>query len=423
MPFQATLAPEATLSDVRSQLGAAAEYAIGLRAQPSEQRGESYEADVRSALDFINFADPLERAMRAAEDGQRQTAIDARNQGTGGRSMGADLDNERRSMGRQVTDDEGYAEWASSGRRGGPFTIEVRNLISGSTLAGNDLPGGSNADVTLPVGSPINVPGAMQRRRQFLRDLMSVQSTGLRVIPYFRETSELANETGAQMTAEVSAKAEVNINFVGYNAVIEKITAWLPASEEILTDAPTLRGYIDTRLEYMLMIREEDQILNGTGASPQIQGVTGLADRQTQTIVAGDFPATIGQAIGKIENVDGYPTGVVSNPLDYWVAVTRRFATSFDNGQGSGGSPGTPDGNITWGLPCVRTRAVTSGFAWVADWMMGATLFDRQETTIKVGDQHSDFFIRNLLAILGEKRMGVAWHRGNLFVRATVPTS
>jgi HK97 family phage major capsid protein len=419
MPFQATLAPEATLSDVRDQLGAAAQYAIGLRSQPTEQRGETYETDVRSALDFINFADPLERALRAAEAGQAQAAADARNAGTGGRSLGADLDDERRSMGRQVTGSEDYAEWASSGRRGGPYTVEVRNLIWGGADAGNE----SNADAVLPVGSPVSVPGSMQRRRQFLRELMSVQSTGLRVIPYWREANQLTNETGAQMTSEGSAKAEVTLEFESYNAVVEKITAWLPASEEVLTDAPTLRGYIDTRLEYMLMIREEDQLLNGNGTSPQIEGIDNVSGHGTQSIVSGDFPATIGLAIGKIENVDGYPNGVVANPLDYWVAVTNRHAESFDNGFGRGTAPGSPDGNITWGLPCVRTRAVTTGSAWVADWMMGATLFDRQQTTVKVGDQHSDFFIKNLLVILAEKRIAAAWHRANLFVKATVPTS
>jgi len=263
--------------------------------------------------------------------------------------------------------------------------------------------------------------GSIQRRRLYLRDLMSVQSTGLRVVPYVRETSQVTNETGAAMTSEGSAKAEVTASFETYNALIEKITAWLPITDEIATDAPTLRGYIDTRLVYMLGIREESQILTGDGSSPNLLGLDNISP-QTQNAVSGDLPATVGQAIGKVENVDGEATAVVLNPIDYWVATTKRYANQFDNGFG-GGAPGEAASNITWGVPAVRSRSITSGAGYVGDFRMGATLFDRQQTTIRVADQHSDYFVRNIQVVLAEKRVGVAWHRPALFVSMTVPTS
>lgn len=407
------LTKDSTLSDVRTALGDAARTAIELKATPADKRAETYEADARAVVDFINFADPIEKAL-AAEGRGKQPEGESR----GGRSLGADLDDEVRSIGRQVTEAPGYDEWRQNQR--GPFVIEARNLIGGFTAGVYD----SGADSVLPVGSPVVVPGSMQRRRAFVRDIMSVQSTGLRVVPYWRELDQVTNETGAQMTSEGSAKAEVTMEFEAYNAVIEKITAWLPATEEIFADAPTLQGYINTRLEYMLMVREEDQVLNGTGTSPEIEGLTTVQGTQTQAQVTssnGDYPATIGLAISKVENVDGEADAVVTNPLDYWVAVTKRHQNQFDHGFGGG----APDmvGGITWGLRAVRTRAVTSGTAWVGSWRIGSTLFDRQQTTIKVGDQHSDYFIRNLLVIRAEKRIGVAWHRPALFVEATVPTS
>lgn len=293
----------------------------------------------------------------------------------------------------------------------------MRNLIGGFSAGAYD----SGSDGWLPVGSPQLHVGSIQRRRMFVRDLMSVQPTGLRVVPYVRETNQLTNETGAQMTSEGSAKAEVTMTFENYSAIIEKITAWIPVTDEITSDAPTLRGYIDTRLEYMVMIREEQQILAGSGTSPQIQGLATLPGVQTHGAVSGDYPGTLVGAIGKVENVDGEADGVVTNPIDYWTAVGKRHDEQFDNGFG-GNAPSTVSG-ITWGLPAVRTRAMTSGSAWVASWRLGGTVFDRQQTTIKVGDQHSDYLIRNLLVILIEKRMGAAWHRPNLFVQTTVPTS
>jgi HK97 family phage major capsid protein len=420
MPKLPTLTPEASLADVRTAQVDAAKTLIELRSIAPDKRGETHDADLRQVADFIVHGDLIEKALSAGERAaQAQLEADeaARNKGKGGRgSRVTGQDDEFRSMGRQVTDDKSYEDWNASGRRGA-HVIEVRNLVgdfSAGAFSSTGFP-------WLPVGSPQLNVGSIQRRRIYLRDIMNVQATGLKVVPYVREQNQVTNETGAAFTSEGSAKPEVTSTFENYSAIIEKIAAWIPVTDEIMSDAPTLRGYIDGRLAYILSIREEVGILSGTGASPQILGLDNVANIQTQTAVTGDFPATIGQAIGKVENADGSASGVVCNPLDYWVAATKRYSQQFDNGF----TPGAPGamGNITWGLPAVRTRGVASARAYVADWMMGATIFDREQTNIKVGDQHQDYFIRNLLVILAEKRIGVAWHRPNLFVQATVPNT
>lgn len=415
MPALPTLTKDSGLADVRKALTDAAGTLLELRAVPADKRGDTHDADAKAVVDFIHDVNIVETALAA---GERQAASERRDrsEARGSRGFGAHLgEDEARSMGAQLTDSADYAEWAKTKR--GVYSAEVRNLIGGFSAGVYD----SGADGWLPVGSPTLNVGSIQRRRLFVRDVMSVQSTGLRVVPYVRETAQVTNETGAQMTSEGSAKAEVTMTFENYSAIIEKITAWLPITDEIATDAPTLRGYIDTRLAYMLDIREEDQILNGNGTSPQIQGLETLAGSQDQSAVTGDLPATIGQAIGKVENVDGDADGVVLNPVDYWTAMTKRYANQMDNGFG-GNAPAAPTG-ITWGVPTVRTRAVASGQGYVGSWRIGSSLFDRQETTIRVSDSHSDYFIRNLQVVLAEKRVGVAWHRPNLFVDVAVPTS
>lgn len=417
MPFTPTLGRESTISDVRTQLGDAARYALELRSRPADQRGDAatFEADLRSAVDFINFADPLERALAA--EGRTAPVVESR----GGRSNGVDLgDSERRSLGRQVVEADGFADWAG-GSRSVPFTVETRNLIGGFTTGAYD----TNSDAFAPVTTPVMLDQVIRRRRLFVRDLLSVSPTGLRVIPYIRENAAVSNETGAQMVSEGSAKAEVVAAFDTYQAVVQKIAAWLPITDEIATDAPTLMGYIDNRLTYMLDIREEQQVLSGTGTAPQLEGITVVSGTQTQASVTGtdggDFQATIGTAIGKVENVDLEADGVVVNPIDYWTATTKRFTKRLDNAQ-FGQAP-SADGNITWGLPAVRTRAMSSGSGIVGSWRIASTLFDRMQTTVKVADQHSDFFIRNLRVVLAERRVALAHHRPDGYVILSVPTS
>ena len=56
-----------------------------------------------------------------------------------------------------------------------------------------------------------------------------------------------------------------------------------------------------------------------------------------------------------------------------------------------------------WGLPVIESEFVPEGTAFVGDFRQ-MVIWDREETTIRATDSHSDFFIRNMVAILGELR-------------------
>ena len=92
---------------------------------------------------------------------------------------------------------------------------------------------------------------------------------------------------------------------------MRKIAARVPATSEILADAPTLRGYIDGRLRYMLALREQDDILRGNGVSPDLLGILNTTGIQTQTATNNDVPATIADAIAKVETDVGRKFGDV----------------------------------------------------------------------------------------------------------------
>lgn len=413
MAFTSTLTADSTLADVRAEQRAAANYALELRSTPEDNRTETYDADVRSAIDVIHFNDEIEKALAADE---RATPI-LESRGPNAAFAGLEGDAEYRSLGRQVVEAEGYEDWAA-GNRATPFVTEVRTPLTTYT-PGNDGPG-SNAFVT--VGTPTLAPGAVRQQRLFVRDLLSTQGTGLASVPYIQEVNAATNETGAGMTAEGSAKTEVTMEFTQLDAPARKITAWIPVTDEAMSDAPTLMGYVNTRLTYMVSLKEEAQVLAGNGTAPNLKGILDFSAVQTQGAVADDIPGTVAAAFGKIENVDGDPDGVVYNPLDYWGGVAERHSTFLDNA-GSGPAPsGGPQG-LSWGVREVRSRALTAGDAIAGSWRLGATLLDRTGITVKVGDQHSDFFTENMVAVVAEKRTALAVHRPDFFVDCTISFS
>ena len=396
---------------------AAADHLVGLQTVEREKRDANWERDVRSAVSFVHDWDPI---MAAFEAGNRQMFVGA---AAGAPEAGTLLvsNREGRSAGSLFVENDAYVDFAGSNRSGATF---FEHELRGSLLVDNREvrtqldSDAADGGVWRPVGTPSDMPVRYRSQRMFVRDAMSVQGTNLPSVPYIRELNATTNETGASSVAEATAKPEVVMEFEQDDAPIRKIAAWIPATTEIIDDAPTLRGYIDTRLSYMLALREEQQLLNGTGAAPQLKGILQYAGLQTQAFSV-DVASTIGLSLGLIENVDGDPDALAMNPVKYWAMLTTRSANQFDGGFGAGAPFGAP-ANTVWGLPVIRSRSLTLNQAVVGCFRLGATLFDRQQTTIRVGNQHSDFFTTNKIAILAEERVGLAVHRPDFFVLATL---
>lgn len=419
MPYAPTLPEQPSATEYRTALAGAAEYLSGLRATPADQRGDTFAVDFDSARDFINEVDPILTAL------ERATPPAAR----GGVATSTEVEHRDRnlSVGQRLTESDEYRNNHGSFGSGyhefqveGPIaSAESRATIQGGSVGFTYNPTDAGG-IWRPLGTP--VPPQVRQLRLFIRDLLPVIQTGLGAIPYIQELNPATNETGATAVQEGNQKPEVTMQWTPKLAPIVTIAAWVPVTTQILEDAPTLQGYIDTRLSYMLALREEAQILNG-GGGVNISGIRQDPNIQTQAVVSGDFPAVIGNAIGKIENVDLEADFVAVNPLNFWTAMVTRHATEFDNGGGGGfvGAPAVQVG-ITWGTAALRTRAMESGKAIVGS-SMGATIADRMQSNIKFGNQHSDFFTGNKVAVLAEERVGLLLQRPDGFVLCDVPTT
>lgn len=390
-----------------------------LRALPADKRGETFNADIRAAVDELNANDTMHQAVtRILRDAADEDERSKRTSGNGpSAATGSHTDTrDTRSLGQRVADDEGYSEFAARGGRG-MAEIEVRALL---TTSSSDT---QNAGLFMPRGTPFLDAAGVRQRRLFVRDILSTGTTGLNSVPYIRETAPSTNEAGATTVAEGAAKPEVTLQFTAADAPVRKIAGWLPVTTEIIADAPTLRSYIDARLEYMVLLREEEQVLSGTGVAPNLLGIRSAPGLQTvkaaggtAASTTGDKLSTIATAIQLVELVDGEADGVAINPTDFWSMLTRR--ATGDNHYDLDPFM-SPDRMQPWGLPPVRTRSLPAGTAIVGNWRMGATLLDREETVIRVGDQHSDFFTNNKVAILAEERVAFPIHRPDFFVEIT----
>lgn len=429
MPYAPALPERPGSSEVREALLGAGHYLVELRQRPIEERGNGFEEDVRSAVAFIHDWDPILVAFERGENpsptnngGVPSAAMDVlqlRNRGdeTGGVLLIRDSGFRDFARGRQ-SDSTNYSfrfdgSLFAQNEAYRYMEGEQRTLITGLTT------GTASGGVLAPVGQPTDLPIRTQQRRMFLRDLCTVLPTSLPVVPYIREVNAAALEGSASAVAEGSAKPEVEMDWDPDNAIIKKVAAWVPVTTEIIEDAPLLRGYIDTRLAYMLAVREEAQLISGDGTGANVKGILSFTV-QTQASVT-DVPQTLAASIGKIENADGEADGIVMNPVKYWSAIASRYSTQFDGGFFGNGAPFSGPSNTMWGLPVVRTRALATTKALVGSFRLALTVLDRMRTTIVVGNQHASFLVENKVAIVAEERVGLAVHRPDWIVDTTLP--
>lgn len=389
----------AKLQDIRSRADKSGTYAEDLRAATNELHNANDAFTLAEKRAQVDMWAAVQRTLAGPGNGPQA--------GTDGAVR------ERKSLGQRVVDAENFEQFAAGGAHG---SLEVRapgdNPISEGNLAIEYPSDSTGAGLFVPRGTPQLV--GPYNMRLFVRNLLATGQTTLGVIPFIRESGN-PGATGADTVAEGGEKPEVTINFTPDDAPVRKIAAWLAATYEILQDAPTLRSYIDARLAYMIRIAEEKQLLDGNGTAPNIKGIFSYAEVQTIPAAANLLDGVAAGA-PMIENVDGEVDGVVCNPTDFWATVSEQGS----DGQYRVNPFGDPSSLNLWGLATVRTRATAVGTYRLGAWKLGAQVFDREGVSIRVGDQHGDFFIKNKVAILAEERLALPVYRPDWFAEGTI---
>jgi HK97 family phage major capsid protein len=248
-----------------------------------------------------------------------------------------------------------------------------------------------------------------------LRDIITIGETGSDTVEYVRVTGVTnAAAPTAEATATAGASGTKPESAMALARIIEPVKTiphWIPATNRALADAPQLRTIIDTFLRYGIDEELEDQIITGNGTGENFTGVLNLAGTTAQAFTT-DILTTTRKGRTKVR-VTGRatPTAWVMHPND-WETIDLL---QDNEGRYFYGGPSVLGSPRLWGLPVVECEGMTEGNAVVADWRL-CVLWERMQTMISMSNSHSDFFIRNLIAILAEMRAALGWLRPKAFV-------
>lgn len=258
-------------------------------------------------------------------------------------------------------------------------------------------------------------PVSMALEERTVADLLMQGGMDGNTVEYYEETGFTNN---ADTVAEGAEKPESAIVWTLRTEHARKIAHWIPASKEALDDVSFLESTIRNRLRFGVQRKEEAQILHGDGVGENLLGILNRSI-QSQAKGADPTPDAIYKGMQKVRGADGSgfsePSAVIFHPNN-WTPI-RLLRTS--DGIYIWGNPSDAGPDRIWGLMVRQTTEMPLGTALTGAFSSQAEVLRREGVNITLSTEHSDFFIKNKVAILGESRLGLAVYRPSAFAEIT----
>lgn len=267
----------------------------------------------------------------------------------------------------------------------------------------------------------IHEPNRMLR----IRDVLAATATNSNLIEFAKE-NVFTNNAGPTVSGSPEAfenvtKPESGITFTLQTEAVQTIAHWIPASKQVIADSAQLQGYISGRLTYGLKLKEETQLLSGTGANGELNGLITQATAYTvQSPQLTNELDIIREAIKQAQLSEYFPTNIVLNPQDWYDIDVKKAGSTATDIRYIVGNPREASVTRLWGLPVILSNSIASGTFLLGAFDMGAEIKDRMQATVEVSRENSDNFVKNMITILAEERIALVVYRPAAFITGSL---
>jgi len=331
-----------------------------------------------------------------------------------------------KSIGELFTESDAYKNYKSNGVKGIDSKVNANPLETKTTLNTTGYP-----------PEVLRQPGileSLQRPDGAVFTLFDQIQSDQNSFAYLEETTFTNNAAEA---AEAAAVGEAALAFTEQTESIRKMGVFLPVTDELLADVSGIQGYVNSRLQTMIRLRLDTQVLSGDGTAPNLEGIL---DAGKSSVGSTDYSSEYNGNLGRVGAIYGAitdirvnsfmePDTIVMHPNDWNSVVTdlTGFSTSSAGYAAnvplfiaSGMFGQAPVASI-WGVKVLPTTAIAENTCLVGKFGGGeaAHLVMRQGIDLAVSDSHSDYFTKNMLAIRATMRVGFPVYRQQAFHKIT----
>lgn len=252
-----------------------------------------------------------------------------------------------------------------------------------------------------------------QRPAPHVTDFIPTSTINQHAYKYMEET--VFDNTSAE-TVEGGEYQEVALALQERTRPVEKITAWIPVTDEQLEDVDAVQQYLNQRMTLMLQQRIDRQVLLGDGNAPNLLGTTNVGGIRTQAL--GSDPLT--DATYKLftdirENGFAEPSAVFLKPSNWQQVVLQKTA----DGQYIWGHPSSNGPNTLWGVPVTPTLVAPADKLITGDYQTHASIFTKSGIDFQTTNAHSDFFVKGKQAVRADVRLTMVHFRPEAFGTVT----
>ena len=319
-------------------------------------------------------------------------------------------------FGDAIEKSESFQAMKSGNSSNASFDVKADVLISSDFSGASSSRDATGVETVAGIKrDPSNVTNMM--------NIIPVASTTSNVIRYVKESAYTDN---AGNVAEGSAPSDSEFQLTATDAVVQKTSAVMTISQEMLDDTPALQSYLSQRIPAKIMTVVDDQLLRGSGSSPN---QLGLMNGGT-TFSAGGFANAIESAqeldvlivaLNQLALANYAGNGIILNPTDFHKIYLLKDTT---NEYLRGNSVVTSDGFTRInGVPVYLNNKMASGEFVVGDFAQGSQVFQRENLKVDFGYENNDNFDKYLVSVRGIIRMAHAIYLPNAFVKGSFSTA
>lgn len=288
------------------------------------------------------------------------------------------------------------------------------------------------ADMTIAADFTGDVAG-VQRIEDFkydpsrsvhIRSLIPNGSTDSQIVRFPKES---AYSDGAAAKAEGAALAQSDFDITATSVNMEKIGTYLRITEEMLNDTPQLTSYLSARVPNKVLSIEDNEILNGDGSSPNLDGlftdgaafVTGSGGAFYQSVESANEYDVLVAALNQLALSNYSADSILLNPTDlHKIVLLKSTANEYLRQQIYTGVQPT-----IMGIPVTVNTAVTAGKFLVGNLAQATQLWIREGLSVEFSREDSTNFRDGFVTVRAVERVGLTNYQPNAIVQGTFSTA
>lgn len=258
-------------------------------------------------------------------------------------------------------------------------------------------------------------------RSVHIRSLLPLGSTDGQTIRFPKESAYSDN---AAATAETAAFGQSDFDLAASTVNVEKIGTYMRITGEMLDDIKQLTSYLSARVPEKVLSVEDNEILNGDGSSPNLDGLF----TDGAAFAAGDFALAIESAnefdvltvaLNQLALANYQADTILLNPTDlHKMILLKSTANEYLRNQIFSGLQPTING-----IPVTVNTAVTSGKFLVGNLRQASQLWIRENLAVEFSREDSDNFQKNFVTVRAMERVALTNYLPNAIVQGTFSTA